>query len=63
VAVIENPEAHIHPQGQAELGKLMALAASSGAQIIVETHSDHVINAIRVAVKEGIIPSTDIPML
>ncbi len=57
--IIENPEAHIHPRGQAELGKLMALAASSGAQIIVETHSDHVINGIRVAVKEGIISPTD----
>ncbi|SMC65894.1 Predicted ATPase [Desulfocicer vacuolatum DSM 3385] len=57
--IIENPEAHIHPQGQAKLGKLMALAASSGAQIIVETHSDHVINGIRVAVKEGIIPPSE----
>lgn len=50
--IIENPESHIHPKGQAKLGKLMALAAMSGVQIIVETHSDHIINGIRVAVKE-----------
>ena len=51
--ILENPESHIHPRGQAELGKLIALAASNGAQLIVETHSDHIINGIRVAVKEN----------
>lgn len=50
--IIENPESHIHPRGQAELGKMMALAAQNGVQIIVETHSDHIVNGIRVAVKE-----------
>lgn len=50
--IIENPESHIHPRGQAELGRMMALAAMGGVQIIVETHSDHIINGIRVAVKE-----------
>lgn len=52
IVVIENPESHIHPRGQAELGKLIALAAQSGAQIFVETHSDHILNGIRVAVKD-----------
>lgn len=51
--IIENPESHIHPKGQAELGKLIALVAQNNVQIIVETHSDHIINGIRVAVKEG----------
>lgn len=51
--IIENPESHLHPKGQAQLGRLMALAAQSGVQIICETHSDHVINGIRVATKEN----------
>jgi predicted ATPase len=51
--IIENPESHIHPRGQAELGKLIALAALNDIQIIVETHSDHVLNGIRVATKEN----------
>jgi predicted ATPase len=51
--VIENPESHIHPKGQAELGKLIALATQNDVQIIVETHSDHIINGIRVAIKEN----------
>jgi len=51
--IIENPESHIHPRGQVEIGKLIALAAQNGAQVFVETHSDHILNGIRVAVKES----------
>jgi len=50
--IIENPESHIHPRGQAELGKLIALVAQNDVQIIIETHSDHILNGIRVGVKE-----------
>lgn len=56
LVIVENPESHIHPRGQAELGKLVALTAANGVQIIVETHSDHFVNGVRVAVKEGLIP-------
>ena len=50
--IIENPESHIHPRGQAELGKLISLVAQNDVQIIIETHSDHILNSIRVCVKE-----------
>ena len=50
--IIENPESHIHPRGQAELGKLIALVAQNDVQLIIETHSDHIVNGIRVAIKE-----------
>ncbi len=50
--ILENPEAHIHPAGQRWLGELIALASAGGVQVIVETHSDHVINGIRLAVKK-----------
>lgn len=49
--LFENPEAHLHPHGQAKLAELIALAAQNGVQIIVETHSDHIINGVLVAVK------------
>lgn len=51
--IIENPESHIHPRGQAELGRLIALTAQNNVQLIIETHSDHIVNGIRVAVKEN----------
>jgi len=51
LVLLENPEAHLHPQGQAKMGQLLALAAAGGAQVIVETHSDHILNGIRIATK------------
>lgn len=55
--VLENPEAHLHPQGQTAMGKMIALAAACGVQIVVETHSEHVMDGIRIAVKQGLIKS------
>ena len=51
VLLLENPEAHLHPRGQAALGLLLSLCAADGVQIIVETHSDHLLNGIRLAAK------------
>lgn len=50
--LIENPEAHLHPNGQAKLTELICLAAQAGLQIIIETHSDHIINGILVQCKK-----------
>ena len=51
LVILENPEAHLHPGGQAALAKLIAKVASEGIQVIVETHSDHIINGILLACK------------
>lgn len=51
VLLLENPEAHLHPRGQSALGLLLSLCAADGVQIIVETHSDHLLNGIRLAAK------------
>jgi predicted ATPase len=53
--LIENPEAHLHPEGQLAMGDLMSRAAGAGIQVVVETHSDHVLNGIRLAVKDGVV--------
>ena len=60
ILIIENPEAHLHPRGQAEIGKLIAEVVSQGVQVFVETHSDHLINGIRVAVKKGLVKPEDV---
>lgn len=49
--IIENPEGHLHPAGQAELIKLISRVAMNGIQVIVETHSDHIIRGVLVATK------------
>lgn len=51
--ILENPEAHLHPKGQRKMGELIARAVQGGVQVIVETHSDHVLNGIRLCAKEG----------
>jgi predicted ATPase len=58
--LIENPEAHLHPQGQAAMGEMISRAVASGATIIVETHSDHLLNGIRIAVKEQVISADQV---
>ncbi|HBV2347391.1 TPA: DUF3696 domain-containing protein, partial [Klebsiella pneumoniae] len=55
VLLIENPEAHIHPRGQSKLGQLIACAAEAGIQLLVETHSEHIINGARIAVRKNIL--------
>lgn len=50
---IENPEAHLHPGAQSRLmDMLMRLAKEKNLQLFIETHSDHIINALRIAVKQ-----------
>lgn len=62
LVLLENPEAHLHPRGQVSIGKLIAHAASSGVQIVVETHSDHVLNGIRLAVHDRELAPKDISL-
>ncbi|MCR5541117.1 MAG: DUF3696 domain-containing protein [Ruminococcus sp.] len=55
IVIIENPEAHLHPMGQRKIGELIAKAAEAGIIVHIETHSDHVLNGIRISVKKKLI--------
>lgn len=58
--LVENPEAHLHPAGQSQMGQFLAKVAASGVQVVLETHSDHVLNGIRRAIGEArSLPATD----
>lgn len=50
--IVENPEAHLHPSAQSKIGRFLAMVANSGVNVIIETHSDHLINGIQIAVAE-----------
>ncbi|WP_168383769.1 AAA family ATPase [Acinetobacter indicus] len=54
--IIDTPEAHLHPRGQSKIGELLSKTAADGVQVIVETHSDHIINGIRLSVLDSVIP-------
>lgn len=58
--IIENPEIHLHPAGQSAIGVFLAKIAADGVQVLVETHSDHVINGVRRAVAESGLPAEDV---
>ena len=62
LVMIENPEAHLHPAGQTKLAELAARAAATGAQVILETHSDHVLDGVRLAVRNSIIKAKQITL-
>jgi predicted ATPase len=55
--IIENPEAHLHPSAQSKIGRFLAMVANSGVNIIIETHSDHIINGFQIAVAKKEIKS------
>lgn len=48
--IIENPEIHLHPRAQSNLTNFFVFIANTNRQIIIETHSDHIFNGVRVAV-------------
>ena len=48
--IIENPEAHLHPAAQTAIGYFLATIAYAGVNVIIETHSDHVIDGIQLFV-------------
>jgi predicted ATPase len=55
ILIVENPEAHLHPKAQSNLGEFLARVAAGGTQLFVETHSEHVLNGIRRMIKQTIL--------
>jgi predicted ATPase len=53
LVIIENPEAHLHPRGQTEMARLICKCVEAGAQVIIETHSDHLLNGVRIYTKRS----------
>ena len=58
--LIENPEVHLHPAAQVQMGQFLAKVAHSGIQVILETHSDHILNGARRAVRAGVLSADQV---
>jgi predicted ATPase len=57
--ILDSPEAHLHPRSQSRIGRFLAQIGGAGVQMLVETHSDHVLNGVRIAVRDGLIRPDD----
>ena len=51
--LLQQPEVHLHPSAQAALGSLFCQVAAPDRQLIVETHSDHLLDRVRMDVRDG----------
>ena len=51
--LLQQPEVYLHPSAQASLGSLFCQVAAPDRQLIVETHSDHLLDRVRMDVRDG----------
>ena len=49
---LEQPELHLHPRAQCQLGRILADAAKRGVKLIVETHSSLVLRSLQTIVAQ-----------
>ena len=62
--LMQQPEVHLHPRGQAELSSLLIEIAQQGKRnFVIETHSDYMIDRARVDIREGKIPPEDVSLI
>lgn len=61
--IVENPEIHLHPKAQSALIQFLVAVAKTGVQVFVESHSDHVLNALRIAVLQNKLTSKEANIL
>lgn len=51
--LLQQPEVHLHPRAQAALGSLFCeIAARRRTQLVIETHSDHLLNRVRMDTRD-----------
>ena len=53
MCLLQQPEVHLHPSAQAALGTLFCSIAATSMQLMVETHSDHLLDRVRMDVRDG----------
>lgn len=64
--IMQQPEVHLHPRGQAELASLFVASAvqkRGGNRFLIETHSDYIIDRVRISVRQGRLPAKDVSIL
>ena len=52
--LLQQPEVHLHPSAQAALGSLFCQIARPKRRLVIETHSDHLLDRVRMDVRDGV---------
>jgi hypothetical protein len=61
--LLQQPEVHLHPRAQAELGSFFAKQADKRRRFIIETHSDYLVDRIRMEVRRKQLEPEDVSLL
>ena len=62
--LLQQPEVHLHPRAQAELGSFFVESVKKdGHTFLVETHSDFIVDRIRICMADGLIDPKDVALL
>ena len=61
--LLQQPEVHLHPSAQAALGSLFCETVASGRQLIVETHSDYILDRILLDIRDTDFKTDDVSIL
>ena len=61
VLLLQQPEVHLHPKAQAALGSMIKdWVSKSKKTVVVETHSDYLVDRLRLEVKRGHLGENDV---
>ena len=61
--LIQQPEVHLHPKAQAELGSFFAQQIRRNMKFMIETHSDYLVDRIRIEIPKGTVSHEDVSLL
>jgi hypothetical protein len=61
--LLQQPEVHLHPRAQAELGSFFAGQADKKRRFVIETHSDHLVDRVRMEIRRKKLKPEDVSLL
>ena len=60
ILILEQPELHLHPAVQSRLADFLISLTALGKQLIVETHSEHLVNRVRLHIARGTLTKSSV---
>ena len=62
--LLQQPEVHLHPRGQAELASFFIKSwKRKKNRFLIETHSDHIVDRVRISIRQGILKPNEVSIL